>query len=382
MTSSSSTGPDKGCQADTGYLLGGPRIRNLAARVAHWMPLGQAPRLAPDPASTQADEGLLGVTRAEIYLTSACNLRCRYCTSRHRRTPPWDRRVLFELLQSLARTGTRHLQWTGGEASCHPGLVSFVRHASALGMSSSMSTNGTADPALYESLWLAGMGRFYISLDLLDQRSFDRAVGAEAQLERVKDNISRLCSGPAETRPHVTVNCVLDGSTTYELMARGGSGLRELLSWYRAVGVDDFKFLPASTARMVTIFPDQGAWDRFEALCRQEVPATYPMFHYRLGSLRRGGHGLQQGRPHHCYFCLDDRAFDSQGAYPCIVRLREGAPSLYAHGDDTRDRVQALANYLATDRACDPICRAHCYDLYRELSQAVGQRLHPPAGEE
>ena len=80
---------------------------------------------------------------------------------------------------------------------------------------------------------------------------------------------------------------------------------------------------------------------------------------------------------HNCYLCLDDRAFDSQGAFPCIVRLREGAHRLYRHDASHADRLRALAAYLATDRAEDPICRAHCYDLYRELSQAVSQRLLP-----
>ena len=381
MTHTSSSDSEQGCKADAGYLLGDPRIRSLASRAAVWQPsLGQGRAPDPDDSGSTAEE-LLGVTRAEIHLTSDCNLACRYCTSRHNRLAPWDRGTLLALLQTLARTGARHLQWTGGEATCHPGLLGFVRHASALGMASSMSTNGTADPALYEALWRAGMARFYISLDMPDSGSFARETGV-GLLDTVKDNIARLCAAPPDQRPHVTVNTVLDPSTLRTLMADGGDRLRRLLHWCQATGVDDFKFLPASTSRVVTIFPDEASWERFEALCQHEVPSTYPMFHYRLGSLRRGGHGLRRDRPHHCYFCLDDRAFDSQGAYACIVRLREGAPMLYRHEDPPAARLRALADHLSADRSQDRICRTHCYDLYRELSRAVGQRLLPRAGEE
>ncbi len=359
MRTPSQGGTEPRRQDGPGYLLGQGRIEQLAARA-------RAFRTSPR---------LLGVTRAEIYVGSACNLACTYCNSRHRREPPWAPGALEDLIDNLAATGTRHLQWTGGEATLHPSLPALVARATALGMDSSISTNGTADPAVYQALVDAGMGRFYFSLDLLEARAFDRETGSQGMLTRVVDNIVRLCRQPPGRRPHVTVNSILEPDSVRTLMQHRGQALRELLQWCQQVGVDDFKFLPASRAKLITIFEQPGSWADFEALCQREVPARYPMFHYRLGNLRTGGHGLRGAGPHPCWFCLDDRAFDSGGAYPCIVRLREGAPPLFLHSHDHDTRLRNLTTFLAADRSQDPICRAHCYDIYRELSQAAASRL-------
>ncbi len=351
-----------------GYLLGEPRVARMATSALAW-----APVLDGQVEHDEADPGLLGVTRAEIYVGSACNLACRYCNSRHRREPAWEPGALEGLLDDLATTGTRHIQWTGGEATVHPDLARWVARATDGGMASSISTNGTAPPETYEALVAAGMGRFYVSLDLVEGRAFDHQTGSTGLLTRVRENIERLCALPAG--PHVTVNSILDADSFRDLMARDGAGLKQLLHWCQQAGVDDFKFLPASRARLVTVFDEPGSWERFEQLCQREVPGRYPMFHYRLRSMRSGGHGLGRGRRHPCWLALDDRAFDSRGAYPCIVRLREGGQPLFHHGDDIPARLRSLAAFLATDRAADPICRAHCYDLYRELGTATAARL-------
>ncbi len=372
MPTPPTTDPDQATEdrpQGRGYLLGASRVdRMVAQALAFRSPADQI-------AAPAAASALLGVTRAEVYVGSACNLACRYCNSRHRREPPWQAGALEGLLDDLAATGTRHIQWTGGEATVNPALPGLVAQATALGMDSSISTNGTASAATYDALVLAGMGRFYISLDLLDGRAFDLETGSRDMLARVQANIGRLCDQPPGVRPHVTVNSLLDPRTLRTLMASDGDALQRLLRWCQEVGVDDFKFLPASRAKLVAVFDAPGSWEHFEALCQREVPATYPMFHYRLRSMRAGGHGLQPERPHPCWFCLDDRAFDSQGAYPCIVRLREGGRPLYQHTDPPRSKLIALSAFLATDRSSDPICKAHCYDLYRELSVRASARL-------
>ena len=363
--------PPRGEPPAAGYLLGEERVRALRGRAAAWRPLlcgaeEDAPARAWDPA-------LLGVTRAEIFLTGACNLRCRYCKSRLRAPAPWPEGALQALIAELAGRGTRHVQWTGGEASLDPALLPAARSASALGLTGSLSTNGTAEPGVYEALFEAGIGRFYISLDLLEPGAFDLQVGASGLLGRVMDNVRRLCAGPPGGRPHVTVNSVLDPAALRALLAGGGAELRRLLAWCLETGVDDFKFLPASGSRLVTCFPDQEHWDAFEALCRGEATARFPMLRHRLGTLRAGGHGLRGDGPHHCWFSLDDRAFDSEGAWPCIVRMREGAPPLWRHGAEPGTCARRLAAFLAEDRRQDPICAEHCFDLYRDLSRAAAR---------
>jgi pyruvate-formate lyase-activating enzyme len=350
--------PQRGDPPQPGYLLGPERVRLIEAQARAW----SAPALSDAP---------LGVTRAEIFLTSACNLACRYCKSRHRVVPSWEEPDVRALLVELAGSGTRHVQWTGGEATQHPALLSLVRHATALGMASSLSTNGTAPPALYRALFEAGLGRFYISLDLLDPAVLAHRRGEVDLLPRVQAAVTALCAGPPGGRPHVTINSVLDPASVRALLAGEGAELRRLLAWCQDLGVDDFKFLPTATAHRSVSFEAEADWRRFEAICRAEVPARYPMFHHRLRTLGAGGHGLVGDRPHTCWFSLDDRAFDSQGAWPCIIRMREGCAPLWEHATPLEARRGALASFLRTDRRRDPVCRSHCFDLYRDLSRAV-----------
>ncbi|MFH1466840.1 MAG: radical SAM protein [Pseudomonadota bacterium] len=356
--------PVRGDPPQPGYLLGPERVRGIAAQARAWS--------APAPARAP-----LGVHRAEIFLTSACNLSCRYCKSRHRQVPAWEAADVRALLAELAAGGAQHIQWTGGEATLHPALLALVQHATDLGLANSISTNGTAPPALYEALFLAGMGRFYFSLDVLDPATLARERGIEGLLPRVQAAVTRLCAGSAGRRPHVTINSVLDGGTVRALLAREGAELRRLLAWCQGMGVDDFKFLPVATAHRSVSFEGEEDWRRFEAICRAEVPERYPMFHHRLRSLAAGGHGLGGENPHTCWFCLDDRAFDALGAWPCIIRMREGCAPLWTHDAPAAERRAALAAFLRTDRRADPVCRTHCFDLYRDLSRAVTLPLTP-----
>ena len=114
-----------------GYLLGDDRCHALARRIG---PEGQPGHYA---------------TRVEVFLTSECNFHCSYCRSINHETPVWDREYLFAELERWACSGTRHIQWTGGEPTLHHNLLELVRHAKNLGMSNSMSTNGSARPEMY-----------------------------------------------------------------------------------------------------------------------------------------------------------------------------------------------------------------------------------------
>lgn len=107
----------------------------------------------------------LQVTRAEIFLTAACNMKCRYCNSTQHEMPPWRDKDIFNLLDRLAERGTAHIQWTGGEATVHPGLLSFISYSFKNGMANSISTNGTADAQFYLDLAEKGVSHFSISLD-------------------------------------------------------------------------------------------------------------------------------------------------------------------------------------------------------------------------
>ena len=338
-----------------GYLLDDRRAQDLAARI---------PR--------EGDLPDLGVSRAVIFLTQRCNMACRYCLSIRHEMPPWREDELFALLEQLSAAGTRHVQWTGGEATLDPRLADFVGRSATLGMSNSISTNCTAPVAQYQDLVMAGMKRFYVSVDVLDGGCFDTITRSQGRLPHVLAVIDALCGLRERGHDiHVTINTVLSRDLAAGLLADRAAGLRSFLTWLCGSGADDFKFLPDAAETLPALFGGDELFARFLAVCVREVPGRFLMFHHRLRTIGQGGHGFSDGRRRLCFQCLDDRTFDSAGAYPCVIHLREGGERLYARDDPEDLKRKQLGAFLRQDRSRDPICRRCCFDLYRGLNERV-----------
>lgn len=341
-------------QEPLGYLLGEERCQSLANRMA----FGKAFGLFP--------------TRVEIFLTQDCNFICRYCQSIRYSAPVWENACLRRVLERGAHGGTRHVQWTGGEPTLHPELLSLVSFAQELGLQQSMSTNGAASPDLYVQLVESGMEWLFVSLDHLDGDTFDSWTGSKGRLPLVIANIRRLARLAASgVDCHVVINVMLTQKSVVSLLSDQASGLLAILDWCMASGASDFKFLPVSSTTIFSLFPSNEDREQFLRICAATVPKRYRFFHYRLDSLQRGGHGLH-GRHHHfCRHFLDDRAFDSVGAYPCIIHLREGGQRIYRHDDDQAFIATRIAAFASGNRAEDPLCRNYCFDVYRDFSDRV-----------
>jgi molybdenum cofactor biosynthesis enzyme MoaA len=322
------------------------------------------------------------ITRGVIFLTSACNMSCYYCNSTRHPMPPWKNDKVIELIKNLANNGARHIQWTGGEASLHPQLPDFVKLSSAQGMSNSISTNGTLSPQMYINLASAGMNRFYISLDTLDDEEFDRMTGSKRQLQNILKNILTLVKYRDEESPiHITINITLNSRRIIELMRDDQKELKTLLNWCIESRADDFKFLPLEEENSDQMNVDDASLlDDFIKACVSLVPLKYKMFHYRIETLKTGEYGLAKMQTCHCFQSLDDRAFDSIGAYACSIQLREGGSRIYDHDLPESEKIQRLKQFLLQDRKNDPICNKFCFDLYRSINERVKDILetdHP-----
>jgi MoaA/NifB/PqqE/SkfB family radical SAM enzyme len=322
----------------------------------------------------------LAVSRAVVFLTDQCNMACGYCKSTGRAGPQWQPAHVLALLDELADTGTRHVHWTGGEPSLHPGFAALVRHSARRGMDNSVSTNGTGTADSYLGLARAGMGRFYVSVDAPDPVRFDEITRSRGHLPDVLETLGALCDWRDRgNRLHVTVNTVLTRGLVRHLLSEDGARLRRVLGWLRSSGADDFKFLPASAEPATEHFVDADERTRFVEICSEEIPKHFRMFHYRLRTIGNGGHGLTDARCRRCFLSLDDRAYDAAGAYPCVIQLREGGRSLYEHRDAPERQRQRVLAFACEDRTLDPICRAFCFDLYRDLNARVDQLLRDSA---
>ena len=307
--------------------------------------------------------------RGVVFLTRDCNLKCRYCRALGACEPiPASR--LGAILEEWCDHGCRHLHLTGGEPTTHPEIVPIATLASDLGLRMSMSTNGTADPDLYESLIERGLGYIYLSFDSFDEARFDSIVGVGGSFRKVTETIRRITAlrdaGRAEV--YLTINIVVydENFSEIERLIQGALELRP----------DDFKLIPT------TRFLDRTTPEQKESIRRliagtRDVQRRFPFFAYRLEHLE-GMRGLEDPRYRgiRCYLPLDERTVDGEHCYPCSIYKRERGAPLGPADEPYEKQTERVLEFLQTHRPGeDPICSRFCCDITRDFNLLVHRRL-------
>ncbi|MBN1978808.1 MAG: radical SAM protein [Anaerolineae bacterium] len=104
----------------------------------------------PEACNLDLPEGVPPLTSFYLYLTNACNLRCRHCWI----TPTFvdgepspgeclDVELLKRAVAEAKPLGLRSAKLTGGEPTLHPRFVEIVDYLTSEGLSLTMETNGT-----------------------------------------------------------------------------------------------------------------------------------------------------------------------------------------------------------------------------------------------
>ncbi|WP_407926727.1 GTP 3',8-cyclase MoaA [Aquabacterium fontiphilum] len=183
-------------------------------------PVGPAmlpwPPLAPDtPANTAdlADRSEMAVSDrwdrplrdVRISVTDRCNFRCGYCMPRevfdkHHAFLPQPALLSFEEITRAARVllqlGVRKIRLTGGEPLLRRGVDELVGMLAALRTREgtppdlAMTTNGVLLPRMAQRLRAAGLQRITVSLDALDETTFQRMADTEHTVQHVLDGIA------------------------------------------------------------------------------------------------------------------------------------------------------------------------------------------------
>ncbi|MCU0934793.1 MAG: radical SAM protein [Gammaproteobacteria bacterium] len=120
---------------------GGPGLGPVVRRLQDLGVLEGVP--AAGPSTTDCGPAPLGTLA--LYLTRACNLRCRYCFLSAGK-PYQDELTTGEyrdLLDQGAELGVGVVQWLGGEPLMRPDLFEIAAHGRQLGLSQHLLTNGT-----------------------------------------------------------------------------------------------------------------------------------------------------------------------------------------------------------------------------------------------
>ncbi|HEX4414215.1 MAG TPA: GTP 3',8-cyclase MoaA [Lacipirellulaceae bacterium] len=120
-------------------------------------------------------------TSLRISVTDRCNIRCFYCMpDENIRFRPWDEILTFEEITRFAsvvsQMGVRRLRLTGGEPLVRSDLPRLVKMLAELPLIEdlALTTNGILLADFAAELRSAGLMRLNISLDTLDEATFQR----------------------------------------------------------------------------------------------------------------------------------------------------------------------------------------------------------------
>lgn len=128
-----------------------------------------------------------------------CNLRCRYCMPRETfgadfpylpRSEILDFEEIDAIVRALLPLGIRKIRLTGGEPLLRRDLETLVGLLSHHDVDLALTTNGTLLADKAEPLARAGLDRVTVSLDALDDATFQAMSDSNISVNRVLEGIS------------------------------------------------------------------------------------------------------------------------------------------------------------------------------------------------
>jgi cyclic pyranopterin phosphate synthase len=314
-----------------------------------------------------------------ISVTDRCNFRCPYCMpqevfGRDYRFLPRDEILSLEEIVRLAGVfvslGVQKLRITGGEPTVRRGLPELVAMLASLRtpdggpLDLAMTTNGSALRALARPLADAGLGRVTVSLDSLDDATFQRMNGVDFPIAKVLDGIDAALEaglGP------VKVNVVLK-------RGENDGGILDLASWARDAGhiLRFIEYMDVGTTngwRLDDVVPAMEVVEAISARWPLEaVPARYTgEVAERWRYLDGGGEiGVIASvtRPF-CGDCTRARISAEGKLYTCLFS---------ATGHDLRSPLRGGVTDVELDRLISDIWSVRD-DRYSERRAAANQRL-------
>jgi Y-X(10)_GDL-associated radical SAM protein len=148
-------------------------------------------------------------------ITLACDLKCLHCGSRagHRRTDELNTEECLEVIESLARLGTREVSLIGGEAYLRKDWTQLIRAIRSHGMYCAIQTGGrNLNPARLEQAVEAGLNGVGVSLDGLAPLH-DKVRNVPGSFDRAVDTLKRArAAGLA-----ISVNTQIGAATMADL---------------------------------------------------------------------------------------------------------------------------------------------------------------------
>ncbi|RYB90580.1 GTP 3',8-cyclase MoaA [Nocardioides oleivorans] len=150
-------------------------------------------------------------TDLRVSLTDRCNLRCSYCMPAE--GLDWlpteqtltDDEVVRLVTIGVEQLGIREVRFTGGEPLLRRGLVDIVGRTHALGVETSLTTNGLGLQRTSQALADAGLDRINASLDTIRPETF----ATITRRDRFADVVAGLEAAKAAGLGPIKINAVL-----------------------------------------------------------------------------------------------------------------------------------------------------------------------------
>src|SRR4030042_1409571 len=202
---------------------------------------------------------------AHLGITSACNMRCQYCSVRkpYKRIRELSTEEWKKIIRKLARLGVFQIGFTGGEPTLRKDLVELASFVTSLNCTFNLTTNcWHVDEKLIVELKKAGMRQCQVSLDSHIPEINDE-LRAKGSFERVKKTIQLL----KEQNIAVGVDCVVSNNNL--------EFIPELVDW---LGKQNVPFLTLikikqgdlSLDKFQSLLPDYDSYARLiEQLCNR-----------------------------------------------------------------------------------------------------------------
>ncbi len=149
-----------------------------------------------------------------ISVTDRCNFRCRYCMPREVFGADFEflqrqRLLTFEeinrVVKSLLPLGIKKVRITGGEPLLRRDLANLVAMLSDHDLDLALTTNASLLAKYAKVLSKAGLNRVTVSLDAMDEATFQEMNDVELSIQQVLDGIEVAHSSGLDLK----INCVI-----------------------------------------------------------------------------------------------------------------------------------------------------------------------------
>lgn len=294
--------------------------------------------------------------RCELIVTDRCNFSCPYCRKMAKHLQgdiPLD--TALSVLSCWTEQGLKHVRFSGGEPTMYKNLPELIalcknNHVERI----AVSTNGSANLAVYDELIDLGVDDFSISLDACCAADGKQMSGGVDRWTEVIDHIEYLAK-----KVYVSVGIVLTDDNKDKVL--------EIITLAYDLGVADIRVIPAAQDTfMLTIL------NRF-ARQRPDIFAAHPILRYRMKMAYEGlaVRGLTYSDSHQCWLVLDDSCVVQNWHFPCVIYMREGGDPIGRIGMALEMRQERYKWVKEHDTHEDVICYSNCLDVCRDYNNAA-----------